>query len=269
MAASSFVGVGKISETTLTGALIVPGEWLPSNYKPDYPLRHSLAQLSYEIWATLLDKQGHQQDRLLRVAAAMFDEFDREMVAWDEADKQKKADDVSKSRNNGYPIPDHWKWASDLGNYHLFLEFSEDDYPTVVSSVTTGPSLVWGDLYALCALRLIDEAVSLLNGGHIGEGGACAVQVALLWKTAMLCYHGEDDFQAVATAFAHRGADESHRENRRVRSMAIDEYKSRTWPTRAAAARALAKKFNRVELVVLRWIRHYERQVGDGTIPAA
>lgn len=258
----------KRCQTTLSGLpILVDDDWNESLFRVDYPMRRQLGRISRYLWDMLL-KTPRNPDSLIEAASMLFREYDEEMLVWRTDDDD--VVDSPASASNGRSVPATTTWVWELENYTLFLEYSSDDYPAEIARGVPDLTLTWSDLYSLFGLRHVEETVRLLDAGRVCEAGACAIEATQAGRIAAMCYAADEGFNDASRALARRGADEAHRENRRLRAAAIELYRSREWPSKAAAAREISKKVNRVELVVLRWIRMDERtpHIATGTAPA-
>ncbi|MBN8715170.1 MAG: hypothetical protein J0H50_14615 [Xanthomonadales bacterium] len=70
----------------------------------------------------------------------------------------------------------------------------------------------------------------------------------------------DDAFRESQSARARAAADVTHVANRKRNAEAREMYKSRDWPTKAAAARALAAEFKVVPKTAERWILSWDKE---------
>jgi hypothetical protein len=123
----------------------------------------------------------------------------------------------------------------------------------------------WAEIYALAALWSIDEAAYLLNAGQLYKAASWGISAQQLFDRLPLVNSLPQDSQTHGARFSKLGNDAAHAENRAARQKGLEIYRSRTWKSKADAARRISPLVHRTELVVLRWIRKF--QESNSTFP--
>ncbi len=249
-------------DRTLEGEQFFGGSGTRGNWqdRSDYPLRFFLAETSRDAWEALQDPpNGLSEKAVLAVAGAIrheLDDFSKERYADLE---NEQINDDSEVPDVPAPLPLVCQWTHDLDADEIVMENLEDDWLTDFSSAC-GVDIDWDVVTFVFALHHVSNAVRLLNEKQTVKVGALAIK-ARDWY-----WWGKQGRLAATAKWIDRterargGADAAHAENRRVRLLAMEIYASRKWPSKMQAARVIAGKVHRTEMVVLRWIRELSKE---------